>query len=334
MPALRTEVTEIVTGLAMLGHTNLDRAIGLRPDAMRNVGPEEWERLTRARAAGELAEEFTSSWENGLAFLRADRGLRRRPPQRVEWKGNQRPPGYDQLPADLRVDHVYLISCKYLSRILINAAPAHLFARALVDRPAGRPEDWYVQVAPDEYQSFYAEVRRRVNAPLLPDLARDLTPEHRGALKAEIKGAWPSELVDHYREFAAAVSEASASRWRSRLPRPADREEMLWRILRLQSSPYFVLGTSKGSSPLRVQVVTPWDWRQAYELIDFEIVARVVGQPRVDWRALIKDRERGLERVTEGHVEVRWSHGRFAQMPEAKVYLDTPHHDVCGYEVF
>jgi hypothetical protein len=35
--------------------------------------------------------------------------------------------------------------------------------------------------------------------------------------------------------------------------------------------------------------------------------------------------------VVEGHVEIRWSHGRFASPPEAKVYLDTPHHQVPGY---
>ena len=32
-----------------------------------------------------------------------------------------------------------------------------------------------------------------------------------------------------------------------------------------------------------------------------------------------------------GHVEIRWSHGRFAQVPEAKVYLDTPQQLVPGY---
>jgi hypothetical protein len=30
-------------------------------------------------------------------------------------------------------------------------------------------------------------------------------------------------------------------------------------------------------------------------------------------------------------VELRWSHGRFGGPPEAKVYLDTPHHEVPGY---
>jgi hypothetical protein len=33
----------------------------------------------------------------------------------------------------------------------------------------------------------------------------------------------------------------------------------------------------------------------------------------------------------EGHVEVRWSHGRFAQPPEAKIYLDTATDEIPGY---
>jgi hypothetical protein len=51
----------------------------------------------------------------------------------------------------------------------------------------------------------------------------------------------------------------------------------------------------------------------------------------VGWRATVDDREAGCTRTIEGHVEIRWSHGRFAQPPEAKVYLDTPHHLVAGY---
>jgi hypothetical protein len=32
-----------------------------------------------------------------------------------------------------------------------------------------------------------------------------------------------------------------------------------------------------------------------------------------------------------GHVEIRWSHRPFCGLPEAKVYLDTPHAHVPGY---
>jgi hypothetical protein len=46
----------------------------------------------------------------------------------------------------------------------------------------------------------------------------------------------------------------------------------------------------------------------------------------------VHDRELDTDRVVEGHVEVRWSHGKFGGVPEAKIYLDTPHHKVAGYQ--
>jgi len=44
-----------------------------------------------------------------------------------------------------------------------------------------------------------------------------------------------------------------------------------------------------------------------------------------------RERDTAKERSVEGHVEVRWSHGRFAQPPEAKIYLDTATDEVPGY---
>lgn len=39
----------------------------------------------------------------------------------------------------------------------------------------------------------------------------------------------------------------------------------------------------------------------------------------------------GRTGTVKGHVEIRWSHGRFNGPPEAKVYLDTPFDQVPGY---
>ena len=47
--------------------------------------------------------------------------------------------------------------------------------------------------------------------------------------------------------------------------------------------------------------------------------------------AVVRRRADGADVAVEGHVEVRWSHGRFLGAPEAKVYLDTPHRQVPGY---
>jgi hypothetical protein len=51
----------------------------------------------------------------------------------------------------------------------------------------------------------------------------------------------------------------------------------------------------------------------------------------VGWSVRYEVNRTGEERIVRGHVEIRWSHGRFAQPPEAKVYLDSRHQDVPGY---
>ena len=136
---------------------------------MHSLSPEMWERLARLRAGGAYDAEFHAAWANGQAFLAAADGLRGRLPNVVEWKGTGRAPGDEVAPIDLRVDHVYLVSCKYLSNILFNVSPSHVFDDLLVGGPgrAGRAArgalpsggDWYAEVAPAEHQALYEAVR-------------------------------------------------------------------------------------------------------------------------------------------------------------------------------
>ena len=65
--------------------------------------------------------------------------------------------------------------------------------------------------------------------------------------------------------------------------------------------------------------------------LGLDIVAGTSGQPQVNWSASYVERVTRRQRTVQGHVEVRWSHGRFAQPPEAKVYLDTPTDELPGY---
>lgn len=329
MPAAKTEITEIITGLAMFGMRDVETALAAPPERFVNVRPDVWRKLQDMHRADDHRREFAAAWANGVAFLDADEGLRGRPPLRVEWRGPSRPPGDDTVPADLRIDHVYLVSCKYLSSVLANAAPSRLFDHLLSERLAPSA-DWYSEVAPDEHQQLYDEVRRDVGVGDLPSRVVDLTPEHRQALKRGIDGQLGTEATAAYGALAVAVGEASAARWRSHLGGKRSQERMLWRLLRMAGAPYFVLGSSRTAS-LRLRVMTPWDWRQAFELRRFDVWGGDAGQPRVEWRAVIRPRDGSTDRQVDGHVEVRWSHGRFGAPPEAKVYLDTPHPDVPGY---
>jgi hypothetical protein len=418
VPSDRTTVTEIGTGLGMLGLPDVESAVRSRTPVMRSLSPEMWDHLERLRAGAAYDAEFHAAWANGQAFLGAKDGLRGRQPEVVEWKGTGRAPGDEVAPIDLRVDHVYLVSCKYLSDILFNVAPAGVFDSLLASgsRSAGRDahdglpggRDWYAEVAPAEYQALYECVRcaaiaapeagsgaalaprpkpvrggtirgavslpgmdARVEvpggaeagdaaadaprtagtpaaAPLsvrrdLPGRAVELSSAQRDALALWLRAGWPAGAKERYTALSDAVARASTRRWEVALgtggDRPARRsagaagaagEAMLWRLLRIGSAPYFVLGSSSTRS-LRLRIATSWDWRQQYRLLSFAVEPQPGGQPRVGWEATVRDRTSDELHAVEGHIEVRWSHGRFGGPPEAKGYLDTSHHRVPGY---
>jgi hypothetical protein len=388
VPNPRTMVTELGTGLGMLGHDDLDHALASRPPVMHSLSPEHWEELATIRAGGLYDADFHAAWENGRAFLAARDGLRGRLPVIVEWKGAVRAAGDEVAPVDLRIDHVYLISCKYLSNILFNASPTHVFDALLVGGHGRRDRsgngngnvDWYAEVAPAQYQRLYEVVRHAVLeggasaapagtprplgaaamalSPSLPGLdldvgglpaeaalerhsatalrqlplrAVDLTRDQRASLGRYLAAGWPGDAKSAYEELSSTVAAASAARWRAALAGGASAAEaMVWRLLRMGATPYFVLGSSATRS-LRLRIATPWDWRQRYTLRRLEIFPQEGGQPRVGWTAHVRERASGREHDLSGHVEVRWSHGRFGGPPEAKGYLDTPHHLVPGY---
>lgn len=332
MASLRTEITEITTGLAMLGLGDLDWALGARPQELLGAEGSHWERLAAARDAGGHVEDFARAWANGLAFLRAEDGLRGRVPARIEWKGPDRLPMVADVPADLRIDRVYLVSCKYLSKVLANVAPTGLFDLGLAGVGAGRATDWFSTVAPGELQDFYSAARSEVGG-LLPDMVGDLARSGRDLLKSALGRTLPPTVAESYASLARAVAERSADRWSSSLGDRSEKERLLWRLLRFGSAPYFVLGASggKGSAPMRLRIDTPWDWRRQFKLKAFEVWPEPAGQPMVRWQASVTDLESATDRTVRGHVEIRWSHGRFSGAPEAKVYLDTPAADVPGY---
>ena len=150
----RTTVTELATALGMLGHACVEDALAARPPAMVNLTTLDWDRLDALWAAGAHGSDFRAGFDNGAAFLAAPGALRGRVPALIEWKGAHKSPGDEPVPADLRVDHVYLVSCKYLSRNLHNRSPSRVFDRLLGpgDADAG---DWYLRSAPIQYQALY-----------------------------------------------------------------------------------------------------------------------------------------------------------------------------------
>jgi hypothetical protein len=327
MPDEKTAVTEIVTGLGASGASSVERALIEHPPSFRGVDATIWSLVAEARLENRHPGLFDAAWQNGRSFFEAGDGLRGRTPRSIEWKGPHKPPGYDSLPADLRIDHVFLVSCKYGSDISGNSSPSNLFDRLLADR-SSKSEAWYETVVPRAYQLFYDEVRRVV--PGLPVHVQDLVPHDLRAIRDACSRRWPTELQNPWRLFSFEVAGASAARWRANLLTRERCEAMLWRLLRLETAPYFVLGATKSGHPLRYRVATPWDWRQAFKFVDFDAVPVVAGQPLIRWTARVADLAAATTVDVSGDVEIRWSHGRFSAV-EAKLHLKTPALEIPGY---
>ena len=211
--------------------------------------------------------------------------------------GGPTTPGDEVAPVDLRIDHVYLVSCKYLSRNIANPSPARLFDGLLVTSATWAQTDWYQVVAPDEYRRLYEACRTSTGLEDLPDDPVDLTVEDRQRLRDALRPrSYPADAQEAYRALCDAVSVASAERWRANASGEGAQERLLWRLLRIGNASYFLLGADAKRS-LRLRIASPWDWRQTYRFERLDIEAASAGQPQVDWAATY------LERATSAAQE-------------------------------
>ena len=333
MPDDRTTVSELATALGTTGYGTLEEAVAERPGAL-DIGSETWERLDRILDSGDYEGLAGAAFGNGAFFAGHAAGLGGRAPGLIEWSGDRRIPGDQAIPADLLIDRVYMISCKYLSQILHNTAPARVFDDILAPSSRASHPDWFATVAPRQHKALYRSALELLGTEAMPEAPGGLDAAQRGRLRAAFKErgsrGMPPELRAEYDALIGRVSMRSADRWRKALREPAQQERMLWRLLRIYSATYYILGIDRRRT-MRLRVVTPWEWRQAYEIRSFAVEADGRGQPRVNWTARYRERSGGQGGEVRGHVEIRWSHRPFCGPPEAKIYLDTRHDEVPGY---
>ena len=333
MPDDRTTITELATALGTTGAGSLHQALAERPENL-DISDDSWERLARILHGGKYAGIALAAFANGAFFAGHPAGLDGRAPRLIEWSGDRRIPGDQAVPADLLIDRVYMISCKYLSQILHNTAPARVFDDILAPSSQARHPDWFAELAPRQHLALYRSALKLLRLDGMPDTPGWLNTEQRARLRDAFREhggrGMPGELRKPYDALIAAVSTVSAERWQQALREPAQQERVLWRLLRIYSATYYILGIDRRRT-MRLRVMTPWEWRQAFEFRSLKVEPDGRGQPRVSWTARYRERAGGRRGEVRGHVEVRWSHRPFCGPPEAKIYLDTRHDEVPGY---
>ena len=162
-----------------------------RPEEL-SIDGATWDQLGALYRSGRFDAEFATAFANGRAFLEAEDALRGRSPRLVEWTGGRRPPGDEIAPVDLRIDHVYLVSCKYLSRNIANPSPARLFDGLLATSGEWQGTDWYEVVAPEQWRALYGACRQATGLAELPDDPAGLGADDRQRLRRALSGrAYP-----------------------------------------------------------------------------------------------------------------------------------------------
>ena len=149
----------------------------------------------------------------------------------------------------------------------------------------------------------------------MPRLATELSTTQRRALAKGLAQGWPAGGLAAYERLCETVARRTAEAWRTAIA-AANAEMVMWRLLRIGSAPYFVLGSSHRSGAMRLRIDTPWDWRQRYRFRRLEVEAQHGGQPRVGWTVVYALSHSGEQRTVRGHVETYHGVARLLQMQQ------------------
>lgn len=334
MATEKTKLTELGTAVGLAYDPSNVWPTGLEHAEVPGIPAEVWQPIVLpATAVGHPHKDLLlHALANGHAFRTHVLGGRL--PDAVEWTGASRSVWTSDVPRDITVDGVWFIQAKYDSHCVLNTSPGAVVDDLLVDHAIGTRESWFEEVAFNELQAYYLEVRKRT-AELLPNDVRYLAKEHRTLLKPLIRAERHATDREHeaYRELGRATSVETSLRWQRRVNAATlpQRTQMLFRMLRIAGGPYWLLGT-KGQNPVQLRVTDTRSWRERFELKKFVVVDAHAGQPQVNWRAEILDKDTQERRQVEGYCEIRWSHGKLQGNPECKVQVTTALEDIPGYE--
>ena len=237
MSARLTRITEICTGLGMIPDLSIDDVLAMKtpPSVVSGVDSSTWHALRGYWEDASDREVFEHAFHSGRYFLESSEALRGRSPLSIEWRGPIQLPERDPLPADLRVDHVYVVSCKNLSKILRNPSPVALFRHGRTDGEGGGG-DWYFEVAQNEYESLYRGAVDLLGLSSFPHSVAELSRTEKDTLRYSFGRRWPPEIESQAKDFISAVSERSAAALRNVIQDKAAEERFYWQLLRLRHS--------------------------------------------------------------------------------------------------
>jgi hypothetical protein len=331
MPSPKTECTELSVGFGILG---LDNFLDLSNNQIEQFfeGTLSEEKYYRFR------DEFLKNEALYRQMYNVGFGLKaiHRPFRNVsclKWVGAQQQAATTAAAKDLIVANTP-VSIKENSDVVHNPSPYNLFETIPSGQvKAQRSNNWFLEQAPQEYQELYSFVRSKGLERLPEDvtkLDKQIKRREREQIKIVIKQLSEEENKDFnqlYLRMCHKVAKVSADifnenysismRGRSR---NAVLEQITRHFFRMDTVDYILGGIDKQEAfAVIVPDLTRWkrEWIITNVLAEPELDRE---QSRVRFSVNYKNRNTGMEKIAEFHTQIRWSHGKFQNNPEAKLY--------------
>jgi len=333
MPTPKTECTELSVGFGLLSL-----------DPLKVPAPQigsYWVNTLSPRKFNEFMRKFSTEEAYYRKFYAIGVNLRHSHKlftniTTVRWEGPQQQASSVTIPIDLLAANTP-ISVKADSNVVCNRSPHILF----VSDPGGtlsptRSENWYTVVAPDLYQALY-DLARTVAGLDLPASVIEYHQTIRGANRKRLgkvmqtfSMADTEQFNQLYTSFCHEVARQSADLFNRTLTqslsgsiRNAISENIIRRFFRLGDSEYVLCGLD-GKQDFGVTVPALTTWKRSgwsfKRLLAQADLAR--GQSVVNFELVVEERDKRKEHSFPFHAEIRWSHGKFAGNPEAKLYKE------------
>lgn len=237
---------------------------------------------------------------------------------------------------DLLVNDV-AVSVKARSNLVLNTSPHNMFVQMPQGIPNGeRAENWYLRMAPGEYQNLYDYVKNTQALSHLPatvdEFEKDAHAQKHELLQAinALKLSEQAEFEKLYVEMCHKVAEESAREFERHLCetknshyRSVVLENIARELFKLDTTEYILAGMD-GNENFAVQIPALHTWRKKWEIQNIEAKPDLSKGQSVVNLVFTFQNVQSRDKFLNLHfrIEIRWSHGKFRHSPEAKVYKD------------
>ena len=262
----------------------------------------------------------------------------------LKWAGPKQQATTTAAAKDLMVANTP-ISVKENSDIVHNPSPYNLF----ITIPSGQvnaqsSENWYLEQDPQGYQELYSFVRNK-GLEHLPDDVREfehyIKRKQRKLIKDVVNRFSDEEKQAFqrlYLQLCHKVARISAEIFNKNFAasmqgrsRNAVLEQITRHFFRLNAVDYILGGIDrKKAFAVIIPELTRWksEWTITNVIAEPELDRE---QSRVRFLVHYKKRINGIAHIAEFHTEIRWSHGKFQNNPEAKLYKNFAWEDIAFF---